>query len=164
MILALTMDTSFPLGVTYVTSIFGPLQGFFNLLVFMLPKVIAAKKSKRRGEKKVTWCEAFKKAFWSRGVKDGKEKSFSGRSNLRDDRRPKKAKNRSLTRCKLKKERASAQIGMINSNIDNMIPQKARVQIEEEEKCELELSTTTPVMHHNSNNEYSTFASNVSVH
>ena len=43
-----------------------PLQGLFNFLVFMSPKVRSAKRSKR-GEENLTWNQAFIKAYMSRG-------------------------------------------------------------------------------------------------
>ena len=43
-----------------------PLQGLFNFLVFMSPKVRSAKRS-RRGEENLTWRQAFIKAYMSRG-------------------------------------------------------------------------------------------------
>ena len=43
-----------------------PLQGFFNFVVFIQPKVVHIKKSAKRGEK-VTWFQAFVKAIQSRG-------------------------------------------------------------------------------------------------
>lgn len=43
-----------------------PLQGLFNFLVFMSPKVRAMKKSRRVGEN-LTWSQAFIKAFLSKG-------------------------------------------------------------------------------------------------
>jgi len=52
-----------PIGMAYLNSILLPLQGVFNLIIFMHPKVVLAKK-----DKKLTWCGAFKKAFWSRGA------------------------------------------------------------------------------------------------
>ena len=45
-----------------------PLQGFFNFLVFMSPKVRREKsRRRRRGNKNLTWVQAFVKAFTSRG-------------------------------------------------------------------------------------------------
>ncbi len=55
------------LALVYVIAIFGPLQGFFNLAIYMHPKVISARKPKRRGGTKVPWCKAISKAFWSKG-------------------------------------------------------------------------------------------------
>ncbi len=41
------VDGSWPLACIYLTNVFVPLQGFFNLIIYMLPKVTAAKKCKR---------------------------------------------------------------------------------------------------------------------
>jgi hypothetical protein len=43
-----------------------PLQGLYNFLVFMSPKVRSAKQP-RRGEENLTWRQAFIKAYMSRG-------------------------------------------------------------------------------------------------
>eukprot|EP00956_Cyclotella_meneghiniana_P035354 scaffold114268_cov37-Cyclotella_meneghiniana.AAC.4 len=52
-----------PLAYKYLWNIFGPLQGFFNLLIFMHPKVQAVKKS--NGTDNISWPRAFVRAFWS---------------------------------------------------------------------------------------------------
>ena len=52
-----------PLAYKYLWNIFGPLQGFFNLLIFMHPKVQAVKKS--NGTDNISWPRAFVNAFWS---------------------------------------------------------------------------------------------------
>ena len=55
-------------NVTIVTnSIFQPLQGFYNLIVYMSPKVRNVR-NKKRG--KLPWCQAIAKALMSRGEKD----------------------------------------------------------------------------------------------
>ncbi len=158
----------YPLGITYVTSLFGPLQGFFNFLIFMLPKVIAAKKPKRGGGRgEVSWCAAFTKAFWSRGGKGNNdrnnEKPSSQRSNLRN-RRAKKTKNRTLPRCIKKKNQASSsQIGkteISNTNNNRMTPRKV-ITLAEEEKCEIEATGDSSKMVLRANNTSSTYASNV---
>ena len=48
----------------YLTSITSPLQGFYNLIIFLYPKVLSAKRSKRDN---LTWFQAITKALWSRG-------------------------------------------------------------------------------------------------
>jgi len=77
----------FPLPLIYLVSIFAPLQGLFNLIIYMFPKVISAKSKKRGGGENVSWCEAIKEAFRSRG-NDGKRKGPGQRSNLRGNDRP----------------------------------------------------------------------------
>lgn len=53
-----------PTSLSYLTSIFNPLQGYYNFVIFIYPKVLTAKRSKRDN---LTWCQAFAKAFRSRG-------------------------------------------------------------------------------------------------
>eukprot|EP00553_Chaetoceros_curvisetus_P007922 CAMPEP_0204617500 /NCGR_PEP_ID=MMETSP0717-20131115/4462_1 /ASSEMBLY_ACC=CAM_ASM_000666 /TAXON_ID=230516 /ORGANISM="Chaetoceros curvisetus" /LENGTH=627 /DNA_ID=CAMNT_0051631055 /DNA_START=48 /DNA_END=1931 /DNA_ORIENTATION=+ len=54
-----------PITFYYIMWIFLPLQGLFNLAIYMYPKVIHAKRQGRGDD--VSWCEAVNKAFWSRG-------------------------------------------------------------------------------------------------
>lgn len=56
-----------PNTIWYLSVIFSPLQGFFNLCIFLQPKVSYAKS---RGGGDVTWCQAFARAFWSKGMND----------------------------------------------------------------------------------------------
>jgi hypothetical protein len=56
-----------------------PLQGLFNFLVFMSPKVRNAKRP-RRGEN-LTWCQAFIKAYMSRGERRRTGGNLSSRNN-----------------------------------------------------------------------------------
>merc|ERR1712216_364365 len=53
-----------PTFLWYLSEIFNPLQGFFNFCIFMYPKV---KNAKSRGGENMTWFQAFRQAFWSRG-------------------------------------------------------------------------------------------------
>ena len=55
-----------------------PLQGLFNFLVFMSPKVRSAKRP-RRGEK-MTWCQAFIKAYMSRGERKRMGENLTSRN------------------------------------------------------------------------------------
>ncbi len=55
-----------------IASLFPPLQGLFNFIVFMSPKARAAKKlSRRTGQQKeegeLSWCKAIIKSYMSRG-------------------------------------------------------------------------------------------------
>ncbi len=65
----------------YLAAIFMPLQGLYNWLIFMYPRVIAEKhRITNDHDADVNWREAFLAAFWSNGKKDdrpnqGKEKS-----------------------------------------------------------------------------------------
>mmetsp|Transcript_5681 Transcript_5681/g.12474 ORF Transcript_5681/g.12474 Transcript_5681/m.12474 type:complete len:445 (-) Transcript_5681:631-1965(-) len=49
-----------PNALDYIASIFSPLQGLFNLMIFMQPKVMTAKRSQGGN---LSWCQAFAKAF-----------------------------------------------------------------------------------------------------
>jgi len=49
-----------PLALIYLGVIFAPLQGFWNLMIFMYPKVMKAKRS-RGGN--LSWCQATTEAF-----------------------------------------------------------------------------------------------------
>ncbi len=49
-----------------IGNILGPLQGLFNFIVFMSPKVRGAKKPSR-GQRELNWCEAIIKAYMLRG-------------------------------------------------------------------------------------------------
>eukprot|EP00554_Chaetoceros_debilis_P016327 CAMPEP_0194127228 /NCGR_PEP_ID=MMETSP0150-20130528/60410_1 /TAXON_ID=122233 /ORGANISM="Chaetoceros debilis, Strain MM31A-1" /LENGTH=209 /DNA_ID=CAMNT_0038821141 /DNA_START=1459 /DNA_END=2085 /DNA_ORIENTATION=+ len=60
--------------------IFTPLQGVYNLAIFMHPKILSAKRSKRDD---LSWRQAFVKAFWSKG----KEKK-TGRRNRQNNPPP----------------------------------------------------------------------------
>ena len=53
-----------------------PLQGLFNFLVFMSPKVRSAKQAPRRGEN-LTWRQAFIKAYMSRGERRRTDRNLS---------------------------------------------------------------------------------------
>eukprot|EP00956_Cyclotella_meneghiniana_P004768 scaffold5867_cov25-Cyclotella_meneghiniana.AAC.2 len=51
-----------PLPYLYLWTIFFPLEGFFNLLIFMHPKVLAIKKSNETNN--ISWPRAFVETFW----------------------------------------------------------------------------------------------------
>ena len=55
-----------------IMSILTPLQGFFNLFIFLQPKILSAKKNKRDN---LTWFQAFRKSLMSRGTV---QKSYRG--------------------------------------------------------------------------------------
>ena len=64
MILAGIEIVDIPLGYLYLWNIFGPLEGFFNLCIFIRPKVVAAKRRGQRGSN-ISWCRALSRVFWS---------------------------------------------------------------------------------------------------
>lgn len=53
--------------IAIVSSIFVPLQGLYNFIVFMAPKVRYAKKARRGQQGELSWSEAVFKAYMSRG-------------------------------------------------------------------------------------------------
>jgi len=55
---------NWPIPLEYIHGILNPLQGLFNLLIYMHPRILAAKRSKH---KNISWCQAFGKAFWAIG-------------------------------------------------------------------------------------------------
>ena len=64
------------LALGYALAICTPLQGVFNFFAFLQPKIIAAKNKKRRGAQNgprnsgdngISWCQAFVKAYMSKG-------------------------------------------------------------------------------------------------
>ena len=68
-----------------LTSTFFPLQGFFNFLVFIHPKVTNTKRTK-----KLSWFQSFVTALKSRGDKNKR----GGRSQLRSGGKKSKSKNK----------------------------------------------------------------------
>jgi len=54
-----------PFWTFVIRDAFMPLQGFYNLLIYFLPRVKATKRRKREPR---TWLQATIKAFWSRGA------------------------------------------------------------------------------------------------
>jgi hypothetical protein len=57
---------SWPIELSFVTNIFNPLQGVFNFIIFVYPKVGAAKS---RGGVGTTWIKAFASVLWSTEIK-----------------------------------------------------------------------------------------------
>ena len=53
-----------PLWYLYLWFTFYPLEGFFNLCIFILPEVVAAKRRGQRGSN-ISWCQALGRVFWS---------------------------------------------------------------------------------------------------
>ncbi len=122
----------------YFSSIFGPLQGLFNLCIYMYPKVISAR-DRRRGQQKVSWCMAISEAFRSRG----KERNRKNRprnqrtTNLRGDRNAlREEKSTPLQFCKSTS---------IKDEIVYRCEPHEEEEEEEEEKCEIQpLSNMVP--------------------
>ncbi|KAL7543858.1 hypothetical protein ACHAWF_007466 [Thalassiosira exigua] len=66
------------LAFRYLWSIFGPLQGFYSLIIFMYPKARAAKQSHQA---RLSWPRAFAIAFWS-GLGVDRNRSNAGFGTL----------------------------------------------------------------------------------
>ncbi len=58
-------DVTWPTAIWYCANVFNPLQGLFNFLIYIHPKVMNAK---NKGGNGITWSQAFAKAFWSTGI------------------------------------------------------------------------------------------------
>lgn len=82
----------------YFTSVCLPLQGLFNLAIFMHPAILSAKNSTKEN---LTWWQAFLKAFWSKGL-DKKKRGgrralkISGAGQNGSERKTKKSKDRNI--------------------------------------------------------------------
>ncbi len=149
-----------PIVLDYIWMIFLPLQGFFNLAIYMLPKVVHAKKQGRG--KHISWSQAIRKAFWSKGsARTTTRGSNGGRTNSRGSRssshlrRPRPLRN-SHTRDTNRTTTTSAattttystgsttQLTSPNQRLGEMrkmkikTPTKQRRGEEEEEKCEMQ--------------------------
>lgn len=74
--------------------IFMPLQGFYNLLIYFLPRVKAAKRSKKEP---CTWLQATIKTFWSRGAVP---KGARGRKSASNDKSLRRLRTGSLSNQK----------------------------------------------------------------
>jgi len=66
-----------PIAVRYLGAIFIPLQGFYNLVIYLYPTVITIKRKKSRGVKVLSWRQAIVKALWSKGPGDRNSRSAS---------------------------------------------------------------------------------------
>ena len=53
-----------PIWYAYLWVTFVPLEGFFNLCIFIHPKVVAAKRRGQRGSD-ISGCQALDRVFWS---------------------------------------------------------------------------------------------------
>ena len=63
-------------SIYFASAIVHPLQGFFNFLIFLYPKVMSQKRNKK---KNLNWVGAFIKALTSRGVRE-RNRSSTNRS------------------------------------------------------------------------------------
>uniref|UniRef100_A0A7S3PXH6 Uncharacterized protein n=1 Tax=Chaetoceros debilis TaxID=122233 RepID=A0A7S3PXH6_9STRA len=108
-----------PIAIIYLINIFLPLQGVYNLVIFMHPKVLSAKRSKRD---KLSWRQSFVKAFWSRGTqrKKNKERNLSGgepiNSRLRSIRKGEERNSKSDKSAGIVLEKSSANLRSKNKS------------------------------------------------
>ena len=65
----------------FLVSLLSPLQGFYNLIVYMSPKVRNAKRSRRRNIH-INWCQAIVRAWLFRGEARRESVRWSIRSNI----------------------------------------------------------------------------------
>jgi len=158
--------SNIPVAIPYIIVIFVPLQGFFNLAIYMLPKVVYAKKQ-GQGEN-VSICQAIRKAFWSKGSARTTGSGTNGRHsrkggwsiNLRagDNRQTSSPHPRPLRRSNNTTDTSARHL---SSAIQHLrMPRKERQ--EEEEKCEIQAPQS--MMPPKKRTSLVTFAPNEAVH
>jgi len=116
-----------PIAFVYVTAIFMPLQGLYNLVIFLYPKVMSAKRS-RRGVT-LTWCDAFKIAFMSKGpstrtLTRGRERHL--RKSNRSARKEGEAQPNDEEKCEIEapNSRRKVQVSFLDTNVLSTDPPK----------------------------------------
>eukprot|EP00553_Chaetoceros_curvisetus_P006896 CAMPEP_0204630090 /NCGR_PEP_ID=MMETSP0717-20131115/19567_1 /ASSEMBLY_ACC=CAM_ASM_000666 /TAXON_ID=230516 /ORGANISM="Chaetoceros curvisetus" /LENGTH=305 /DNA_ID=CAMNT_0051647225 /DNA_START=110 /DNA_END=1027 /DNA_ORIENTATION=+ len=124
-----------PLTLSFV---FHPLQGLFNFMVFMYPRIVTAKGKRTLDGEERSWYEAYVHALVSRGKKEGRTRSRIGRGS----------QGKGAKRGFPLRSRNSNASGLSNADIDphsiqtpNQEKKKCENQrscVEEEEKCEIE--------------------------
>ena len=70
-----------PFELKVFREIFFPLQGLYNFLIFLYPRVLHAKRSRGVGGTSISWWGALVKAFWSKGGCDRRSSMLRQRSN-----------------------------------------------------------------------------------
>ncbi len=152
-----------PPALLYIASIFLPLQGFYNLCIYMYPKVVYAR-IPRHGQEKVYLYQAIYIAFWSRG-RDPTSTRNRRRNNMNNNNPPRQASNLSsdstsrrtlnLNRPLRTKTKSDKNEKNSTTNSDDMMKTTELVRIEttldtrcvepkeiEEEKCEIQPPST----------------------
>ena len=79
MIIAFVFGSSYHPALLYLMAILYPLQGVYNLAIYMYLKILNAKK-KSNGDNNITWWKVFVIAFWAKGsesIEEGIERSFT---------------------------------------------------------------------------------------
>eukprot|EP00956_Cyclotella_meneghiniana_P018776 scaffold31604_cov39-Cyclotella_meneghiniana.AAC.8 len=107
-----------PLPYIYLGAIFGPLEGFFNLLICMHPKVLALKKS--NGTDNTSWPRAFVKTLWSGVV--GRDSSQNNKAHAADSKKMKICQNNktsttALSSCNVSAENTESQAPLGSDDI-----------------------------------------------
>ncbi len=165
-----------PTAFGYIYAIFLPLQGFFNLTIYMLPKVVYAKKQ-GRGEN-ISIYQAIRKAFWSKGTahptrsrRNGRRTRRGGWSNLRgggDDRscsqsRPHQRPLRSSANNDMYDHTANSSATRHLSSSIQCLRGSRKERQEEEEKCEIQARPNMSLSHKKKRQSLVTFAPNLAV-
>ncbi len=95
----------FSLPIAYLVTIFNPLQGLWNFLIYIYPRVM------KERENKVSWYRAFLTALWSKGGqgrRKGSSKSKGSVTSLRKARSSRSQSNSSLPRKKKRIQRTNS--------------------------------------------------------
>ena len=88
------------LAIRYLVAVFVSLQGFYNLIILIFPRVLAIKNKSKK--KKVTWSQTIVKEFWSRGSgKSSKSSRYSSTKASVTDRRGRLPSSRSISKKEL---------------------------------------------------------------
>jgi len=136
------VTNSFPLAVNYLTAILYPLQGLFNLLIYMHPEIMAA----RRRCRNISWCGAFIQVLLSRDSKSRKKKASRRTGKRGDNKHFRKRAMEDATRVSME------QVKRAKTRIE-------RDHQKEEEKCEIKPQEN---LSHCKGTSKSMYASNIS--
>ncbi len=136
------VTNNFPLAVNYLNAILYPLQGLFNLLIYMHPKIMVA----RRRCRNISWCGAFIQALLSRDSKTRKKKASRRAGKRGGNEHFKKRAMEDATRV------SKEQVRRAKTRIE-------RDHQKEEEKCEIKPLENVNYCKGTSNSMY---ASNIS--
>lgn len=96
-----------PSGLNMAASVMFPLQGFFNFLVFMHPRVRSAKKKTQKG-----WFQSLWAALKSRGEKKNRPRNLP-KSSLKNKKKPKETESKGSEIKQLKKFSFMGENGML---------------------------------------------------
>ena len=68
---------------TILAGVFNPLQGFYNLLVYLYPKMTSKRKSRRGKLENLTWCKAFAEVWMPKSGSLTRRRALSKKSSSR---------------------------------------------------------------------------------